>query len=74
MAKVAKKTGKKASINRTGLNKLLKAGYTQSDLAVWFQISRQQLIRIINDGLEPLHVGVTYFINEKIDTLLKEAV
>jgi len=59
-----------AKINRTGLRTLVQRGYTHSELAEAFALSRTWTIEVVAKGKEPRHPGIVEWINEKIKALL----
>ena len=61
---------KNPTIDRRGIARLLKAGWSKRDLAERFQVSRPFLDRIIGDNAEPAHPGITIWINQEIEKAL----
>jgi len=59
-----------ARINRTGLKTLVQRGYTHSELAQAFALSRTWTIEIVAKGKEPRHPGIVLYVNDKIKALL----
>lgn len=59
------------SLNRVGIRTLIKNGHTRRDLAEHFYISRQWLTQYLDNGVEPRHPGITYYINFRTLKLLK---
>jgi hypothetical protein len=59
-----------AKINRSGLKTLVQRGYTNSELADAFSLSRTWVIQIVNNGREPRHPGIIEYVNDRIKKLL----
>jgi hypothetical protein len=57
-------------LNRVGLKTLLQRGYTHSELAEAFALSRNWTIQIISRGREPRHPGIVSYVNGQIKALL----
>jgi hypothetical protein len=59
--------------NVQGLKKLIAAGYAKKALALYFNISRPYLNRILNGTAAVPHPGVAEHVNKRIDHLLQRA-
>lgn len=60
---------KNPTLDRKAIEALLATGYTKSQLADVFAVSRQRLLMYLR-GIEPHHPGITLFINYHAKQLL----
>jgi hypothetical protein len=48
----------------------LQRGYTHSELAESFALSRNWTIQVVSRGREPRHPGITEYVNKQIKALI----
>lgn len=57
-------------LNRRGIKTLTERGYTHSELAEAFALSRNWTIQVVSRGRDPQHPGIIEYINKQIAALL----